>query len=669
MGRTSNARLCPHVAYTPVVSSRKPLLWGVTTLTVLAGGFVFWLQMGLFASLGSLAWSGIGLQSHLGNAADGLTRGDYAAGQLEFEQADRSTELILKSVDTPQVALIEHIPGIDVAVGNWRLSVAAAFNISKATGDLINLYGDLSGASGGTKIFSDGAVDLVRLGTLPTQSAQLKRQIDGAAANLENIVATTLFSDPLARIRDSTLRVVAPIKSGVDTLNEITPSLPDALGANGTKRYLIAIGNQAEMRASGGAPLSLIMVEFEEGRVSIPIKGQTSTQLFPPINARVNWFGPSLNPLFPKNPRQNPFVVTNTHPNFLYSAREMMAAWSGKWDGPSYPQVDGVVTLDLTAIAAVLDATGPIQSEAFGEVTGDQIGQILLIDAYQDFGQEDAAVRQEANQALLDQLLTRILSGDDLINAGQAILSTGPGRHFQMFMKDPILEKLALHSNSAGVVSDPHVGDWSALYTQNGNQSKVDVFQQRNVLVNVNLGTDGGARVTQQLTLTNATPADLSEGPPDRVGYETTWLKNAYLLYVPDLATKFKPSYPVGFTVRPFRGHQQLGGGWVDDGFGHRFIRLVGWTPPGGQSAVSVSYELPAGTFSDGDTSGDARTLTYRVQAEVQSLLNDSTITFQVTGPAGFTPIRQPGMKISEATGTVSAVQSGPVNAEIGFKR
>ena len=651
------------------MSSRKPLIWGVAALVAIVGGFFFWLQMGLLASIGALAWSGIGLQNHLGNAGDGLIGGDYVAGQAEFEQADRSTEMILKSVDTSQVALIEHIPGIDIAIQNWRLSVAAAYSISKATGDLITLYGDLSGKSGGTKIFSDGAVDLVRLGTLPAQSAQLKRQVDEAATNLENIVATTFFTDPLAQIRDRALSEVIPIQSGVDTLNEITPSLPGALGANGTKRYLIAIGNQAEMRASGGAPLSLVMVEFESGRVSIPIKGQTSTQLFPPINARVKWFGPSLNPFFPKNPRNKPFVNANTHPNFLYSAQEMMAAWSGKWDGPSYPEVDGVVTLDLTAIAAVLNATGPIQSEVFGEVTGERIGQILLIDAYQDFGQKDAAIRQEANQELLDQLLTRILSGGDLINAGQAILSTAPGRHFQMFMKDPALEQLALQSNAAGVVSDPHIGDWSALYTQNGNASKVDVFQQRNVLVNVNLEADGGARVTQQLTLTNATPADRAEGPPERLGYETSWLKSAYYLYVPDSATKFKPSYPVGFTVRPFRNHQQLGGGWVDDGFGHRFIRLVGWTPPGGQSAVSVTYDLPAGTFSDGDTSGGARTLTYRVQAEVQSLLNDSTITFQVTGPAGFTPIRQPGMKVSEATGTVSAVQSGPVNAEIGFKR
>ena len=638
-------------------------------LIAVVGGFIFWLQIGLVASFGALAWSGFGLQSHLVNAADSLTSGDYERGQREFEQANRSTVTILKSVDTTQVSLVAWIPGIDIAVRNWRLSVAAAYNISKATGDLITLYGDLSGKSGGPKIFSDGAVDIARLETLPAKSAQLKNQIDGAVTDLSSIVATTYFSDPLARIRDRALREAVPIQSGVNTLNEITPVLPDALGASGAKRYLIAIGNQAEMRASGGAPLSLVMVEFQDGRVSIPIKGQTSTQLFPPINAKVNWFGPSLNPFFVQNPRDNPFVVTNTHPNFLYSAREMMAAWSGQWEGPSYPEVDGIVTLDLTAIAAVLDATGPIQSDVFGEVTGDQIGQILLIDAYEDFGQEDAAVRQDANQELLDQLLTRILSGGDLISAGQAIFGTAPGRHFQMFMKSPELEQLALQSNSAGTVSDPGTGDWSALYTQNGNQSKVDVFQQRNVLVNVNLEADGSARVTQQLTLTNATPVERPEGPPERVGYETSWLKNAYLMYVPDSATKFKPSYPVGFTVRPFRGHQQLGGGWVDDGFGHRIIRLVGWTPPGGQSAVSVTYQLPAGTFSNGDVSGDTQTLTYRIQAETQSLFNDSVITVQVTPPRGFQPSQQPGMKITGTTATVSAVQSGPVNAEIGFTR
>jgi len=37
---------------------------------------------------------------------------------------------------------------------------------------------------------------------------------------------------------------------------------------------------------------------------------------------------------------------------------------AGSWAGGNYPEVDGVVALDLTAIAAVLDATGPIETNA-----------------------------------------------------------------------------------------------------------------------------------------------------------------------------------------------------------------------------------------------------------------------------------------------------------------
>ncbi len=627
------------------------------------GGFIFWLQMGLITSLGTLGWSGLGLQSHLSGAATGLTAGDYEAGEAEFQLADEATATLLKSVDTTQVRLVGEIPGLSAAVNNWRSSVEAASSISQATGQLIGLYGDLSGENGGARIFSDGRVNLERLELLPNEVSAAKDNIDSAASQLQGITTGTFATGLLDSIRNRALSELDPVQQAVNSLNDIAPVLPNALGADGIKRYLIAIGNQAEMRASGGAPLSLIMIEFEDGRISIPIKGQTSTQLFPPINAKVNWFGPALNPFFAQNPRDNPFVVTNMHPNFIYSAREMVNAWSGKWGGPSYPEVDGVVTLDLTAIAAVLDATGPVQSKVYGTVTGDQIGQILLVDAYANFGQDDAQQRQNANQELLDALLTRVLSGSDLVPAAKAVAETAPGRHFQLWMKESRLEALALRAGAAGVVSDPGTGDWSAMYTQNGNQSKVDVFQQRNVLVTANLEADGSARVTQQLTLTNATPPDRPDGPPERVGYETMWLKSAYILYIPDAARDYNTSYPSGFTVRPFKGHNQLGKGWVDDGFGHRMIRLVGWTPPGGQSAVSISYTLPVGTFSTND-SGE---LKYQILSEPQSLFIPSTLTLQVTGPQGFSPVKQAGMKINDGTATLSAVQSGPVNATIRF--
>ena len=258
----------------------------------------------------------------------------------------------------------------------------------------------------------------------------------------------------LDRVRDKALSEMEPVQQAVASLEGIAPVLPDALGANGVRRYLVAIGNQAEMRAAGGAPLTLVLVEFNEGRISIPIKGPTSTQLFPPLNAPVSWWGPAANPFFPGNPRTAPFVVTNTHPNMLFSAQEM----AGAWTGGDYPPVDGVITLDLTAIAAVLDQTGSVESPVYGTVDGARLGQILLIDAYQEFGQEGATERQQANQELLDGLLDRLLSGDDLVSAAQAIASTAPGRHVQLWMRSPELQRLAMESGIAGVVDDPGTG-------------------------------------------------------------------------------------------------------------------------------------------------------------------------------------------------------------------
>ena len=635
------------------------MLGGIFVLMV--GGFVLWLQAGLLYAIGTLAFGGYGLQSNLTAAADGVQTGEYSDAQAKFEAAGISTEQMNRSVGLPQLNVVGRLPGVAVAVANWRLAVSAAANVTSSTGELLSLYGDLSGKGGGAKIFSDGAIDLTRLKDLPGRVTSTSEGLASAEADLTAIRADAKGAVFLDRVRDKALAEMKPVQEAIEALEGIAPVLPEALGANGVRRYLVAIGNQAEMRAAGGAPLTLVLVEFNDGRISIPIKGPTSTQLFPPLNAPVTWWGPGGNPFFPGNPRTAPFVVTNTHPNLLFSAQEM----AGAWLGGNYPPVDGVITLDLTAIAAVLDQTGPVESPVYGTVDGARLGQILLIDAYQTFGQEGATERQQANQDLVNVLLDRLLGGNDLVAAAQAIASTAPGRHVQFWMHSPELESLAIQADAAGVVADPDSGDWSAVYTQNGNQSKVDVFQQRNVLVTAQVSEDGSARVTQQMTITNATPPDRPEGPPERIGYETSWLKAAYIMYVPDSASAYRASYPSGFAVRPFRNHPQLGGGWVNDGFGHRMIRVVGWTAPGGQNAVSISYQLPAGTFSGTDRDS----LRYLLQAEPQSLWTPSTVTVQVTAPAGWTPVPQGGQDVSGSTATVSAVQSAPVNVVMNFER
>ena len=285
-----------------------------------AGAVTFFFQASLLAGLGQLAVGGYGLQEHLSKAADGLTSGDYDAGTREQELARSSVERLQASTQGPAIALISRIPAFATAVTNWQLSVRAADEITTATGELITLYGDLSGKTGTSKIFQDGAINLTLLDRVPGQVTDAQKNLRQARRSLAEIQTDTAAAQPLDSIRERALEEMEPVQIAVDSLVDIAPLLPQALGSNGPRRYLVAIGNQAEMRASFGAPLSLVMVEFDNGRISIPIRGQTSTELFPPLNAPVEWFGPALNPFFPGNTRFRPFVVTNTHPNLLFSA-------------------------------------------------------------------------------------------------------------------------------------------------------------------------------------------------------------------------------------------------------------------------------------------------------------------------------------------------------------
>jgi hypothetical protein len=41
----------------------------------------------------------------------------------------------------------------------------------------------------------------------------------------------------------------------------------------------------------------------------------------------------------------------------------------------------------------------------------------------------------------------------------------------------------------------------------------------------------------------------------------------------------------------------------------------------------------------------------------------------QVTGPSGWTPVAQAGMKVDAGTATVSAVQEAPIDVAIQFQR
>ncbi|MGB4690544.1 MAG: hypothetical protein WBH16_10075, partial [Candidatus Nanopelagicales bacterium] len=138
----------------------KPFSWVLLGAGVLVGGFLFWLQVGLVTALAGFGLNGANLQGHLTAAADYLLKGDYQKGEAEYFAAQDSADAVKSMSNLAQFTFIGVIPGAETAVRNLQRSANATSAITETTGDLISLYGDLSGETGGEKIFSDGAINM-----------------------------------------------------------------------------------------------------------------------------------------------------------------------------------------------------------------------------------------------------------------------------------------------------------------------------------------------------------------------------------------------------------------------------------------------------------------------------------------------------------------------------
>ena len=98
------------------------------------------------------------------------------------------------------------------------------------------------------------------------------------------------------------------------------------------KRYLVAVMNPAEMRASGGAPLSMALVVFKNGKLTIPMKGTTSsiTSGSPEgllgDSPELVWKRVKGDPFQPPLGEPQRFVNTGFNPDFRVSGEQMMRA-------------------------------------------------------------------------------------------------------------------------------------------------------------------------------------------------------------------------------------------------------------------------------------------------------------------------------------------------------
>jgi hypothetical protein len=596
---------------------------------VLVVAFGVWLATGLLSASRTVQERAGAAQASLEQFRDSLKVGDREQAAQHLSRGKAQLAVAEEAAQRRQVRIAARLPYVGSTVSDLDHLLVAARVMTTSAADALDVYRDFAGED--SKLFRNSTFSLPAIHSAQTSVREIADAMDRAEAELNAVTGNGPKGGQALEKKTAALAQVAALRAELVDLGPLLDALPAAVGEGGRKTYLVTVLNPAEMRAPGGAPLSVALVRFTDGRMTIPLKGQTS--VLTEGNSLLPWTPVKGDPFVGPGPKR--FVNANINPDFPVAAEEMLRAARPHF---GY-RADGVIALDVVAVSHLLKATGPIKSGAYGTLTSENVAQKLVVDAYVKSADQDT--RHDENDELMTLMLAKLTEGGGMIGKVRALGQAVPGRHLQMFFRSAALQDLVAKERSAGEVAAPKTGDLAAVYTQNGNGSKVDVFQHRTVKETIRLRADGSARVRRTVVIENRTPATYTgPGRERRLGYFTRWAKLKVMNLLPPGAEVAKaPGVSVARSV-------------VDgvDQDGRTFAEAVVLIPPGGTAKLTWDYDVPRAAV---EADGGLRLLVY---AETQSTLIDPTFQLTVVPPRGWTAKPGPGGWAASGAGAAITV-------------
>ncbi|MFS2280416.1 DUF4012 domain-containing protein [Microbacterium sp. OR21] len=217
----------------------------------------------------------------------------------------------------------------------------------------------------------DGAIDLDGIATMQTVVSQTADAVEKAADDLDAIDRDALI-DPVDSAIGKLTGAIDEIQPMLKPAAEILGVLPEALGADKPRHYLMIFQNNAESRGTGGNPAALVMIDVDKGKISI---GQQASS--------ADFENGREKPVMPLSPETvalygdkiGRYISDATmSPDFPETASIVRAWWAEEFNTP----VDAVISFDPVALSYLLKAAGPVEVAAEPlEVGGGREVQVL----------------------------------------------------------------------------------------------------------------------------------------------------------------------------------------------------------------------------------------------------------------------------------------------------
>ena len=479
-------------------------------------------------------------------------RGDGQAATADFQRARQLFDLAHRRLSGPLTSL-----GVAVPVLSPNL---------RASRTLVSMGRELAGTGAGLAQVAESGRLRIRGRAVPVQ------ELRGVAPDL--LAAARVLTRSRSRLADiDEVYLLPPIRRAVEDLSgrltrqeqtvgraaQAARSLPGMLGADGaTRRYFLAVQNNAELRATGGFVGNWGELVAEGGRLRLERFGRIEDLI-----AQAERNGASVQLPDDYLRRYQGFFAerdwrqTNISPDFPTAARIMSEL---------YPQsggqaVDGVIATDPVGLASLLELTGPVQVREWPEpISAANVVDVTLRAQYERFGdrQERVAFLGVVARRVFEAFTTGDLGRPSELSRA---LGAAAGRgHLLAYFRHPAEQELMAHLGADGAVP-PVRGDSLLVVNQNLSANKVDFYLRRRVRYTVRLDpsqTPAALAGRVEVALENGAPARYlpsgALGPHDDrfvVGENRTYLS----VYSPfDLQAAHLDQNPVGID-----SHAELG--------------------------------------------------------------------------------------------------------------
>jgi uncharacterized protein DUF4012 len=595
------------------------ILGGVLAVVTVAGG---WLGFGLLQAREDLRTGASGFRTELTKAEAALRRGDPDAAKAAVRAAARDLDVAEAVTTRRPMRVAARLPLLSGGVSDASHLLAAARNLTRAGDRAVAVSTHLQ--SGRFAVLERGRFDLDALQNAINQAKGLVAELDRVRAEL-----ALVRGGPLAPGSDETKRwALERLDEAVARARPVVPTLaalPAALGADQPRTYLVALTSPAELRPGGGVPLAVVEVGLDDGTVQVRARdGAIAENVH---NAQATWTAVPGDP-WASGGRFTEFSLANSSPHFPTAGQELLRAYAAR--GRSRP--DGVIAIDPLAMKALLRATGAVTVPGYGRLTAANCVKATTHDAYVRW--PSRVERRRYNEALLQTLLARLLSGHDLVTTGKVLGAAGARRQVQIYASDPALQRALAGSGMDGAISVA-AQDYLAVHTLNTNRSRMDYFQSRRVHHLVELRPDGSAEVTRTVRIANPVPPGEPIQDGQDAGYASGRAAAVLANYLPPGA-KVQEAKLDGRPVRPA----------VTSEGGRPLVRVDLDLAPGQSAEFLVRYLTPrAAAAKDG--------FRYRFTADPQVTIRPPALRVDVFAPPGMSIAAVPGWTVDGATATL----------------